>query len=191
VSYHYFFQDKDQQNLTRFKTLLLQQNYSIIGITKASGKYQLEVQKTEAHTAESVIERGKQLSILAKNNGIETFDGFELKSEENDIEADFSEEIEKTPVNQLFLLWTAVNRQSRSGKTIGPDERLTPIEGLRTITINGAYEYFEEATKGSIEPGKLADLVVLSDNPLTIDPQAIKDLVVLETIKEGKTIYKR
>ncbi|QDK81092.1 amidohydrolase [Spirosoma sp. KCTC 42546] len=96
-----------------------------------------------------------------------------------------------TPVNQLFLLWTAVNRQSRSGKTIGPDERLTPIEGLRTITINGAYEYFEEATKGSIEPGKLADLVVLSDNPLTIDPQAIKDLVVLETIKEGKTIYKR
>lgn len=96
-----------------------------------------------------------------------------------------------TPVNQLFLLWTSVNRQSRSGKVIGPNERLTPIEGLRTITINGAYEYFEEATKGSIEPGKLADLVVLSDNPLTIDPKNIKDLVVLETIKEGNTIYKR
>lgn len=96
-----------------------------------------------------------------------------------------------TPVNQLFLLWTSVNRQSRSGKVIGPDERLTPIEGLRTITINGAYEYFEEKTKGSIEPGKLADLVVLSDNPLTIAPKNIKDLVVLETIKEGNTIYKR
>lgn len=96
-----------------------------------------------------------------------------------------------TPVNQLFLLWSSVTRQSRSGKVIGPAERLTPIEGLRTITINGAYEYFEEKTKGSIEPGKLADLVVLSDNPLTVDPQKIKDLVVLETIKEGTTIYKR
>ncbi len=96
-----------------------------------------------------------------------------------------------TPVNQLFLLWSSVNRQSRLGRTIGPDERLTPIEGLRAVTINGAYEYFEEKTKGSIEPGKLADLVVLSDNPLTIDPLKIKDIVVLETIKEGSTIYKR
>lgn len=96
-----------------------------------------------------------------------------------------------TPVNQLFLLWSSVNRQSRSGKVIGPNERLTPIEGLRAITINGAYEYFEEGIKGSIEPGKLADFAVLSGDPLTIDPLTIKDLVVLETIKEGKTIYTR
>jgi predicted amidohydrolase YtcJ len=96
-----------------------------------------------------------------------------------------------TPINQLFLLWTSVERKSRSGKVIGPEERLTPIEGLRAITINGAYEYFEEKTKGSIEKGKLADFVVLSDDPTTIDPSKIKDIVVLETIKEGKTIFKR
>ncbi|MDR3714577.1 MAG: amidohydrolase [Puia sp.] len=96
-----------------------------------------------------------------------------------------------TPLSQLFLLWTSVNRVSRTGQVIGPDERLTPIEGLRAITINGAYEYFEEKTKGSLEKGKLADLVILSDDPTTIDPLKIKDIHVLETIKEGKTIYRK
>jgi len=96
-----------------------------------------------------------------------------------------------TPVNQLFLLWTAVNRETRSGQIIGEEERLTPIEGLRTITINGAYQYREEQIKGSIEPGKLADLVILSKDISTIDPKTIKDVEVLETIKEGKSIYKK
>ncbi|GAB2788759.1 amidohydrolase [Rhabdobacter roseus] len=96
-----------------------------------------------------------------------------------------------TPINQLFLLWTSVERKSRSGKVIGPEERLTPLEGLRAITINGAYQYFEEASKGSIEPGKLADLVILSDDPTTVVPAQIKDIQVLETIKEGKTIFKK
>jgi predicted amidohydrolase YtcJ len=91
----------------------------------------------------------------------------------------------------LFLLWTSVERKSRSGQVIGPDERLTPIEGLRAITINGAYEYFEENSKGSIETGKLADLVVLSDDLTKIDPSKIKDITVLETIKEGKTVFKK
>jgi len=96
-----------------------------------------------------------------------------------------------TPVNQLFLLWSAVNRVSRSGSIIGPDERVSPAEALRAITINGAYQYAEEKSKGSIEEGKLADLVVLSADPLTAAPDKIKDITVLETIKEGKTIYKR
>lgn len=96
-----------------------------------------------------------------------------------------------TPVNQLFLLWTSVARESRSGKIIGPNERLTPIEGLRAITINGAYEYEEEKIKGSIEPGKLADFAILSDDITTIPTTKIKDVTVLETIKEGKSIYKK
>ncbi|MCD0489124.1 amidohydrolase [Pedobacter sp. MC2016-14] len=96
-----------------------------------------------------------------------------------------------TPINQIFLLWTSVVRESRSGKTIGADERLTPLEGLRAITINGAYEYQEEQSKGSIEKGKLADFAILSGDLTTVDPSKIKDLVVLETIKEGKTIYKK
>ncbi len=94
-----------------------------------------------------------------------------------------------TPINQIFLMWTAVNRLSRSGVVVGPDERVKPIDALRAVTINGAYEYFEEATKGSIEKGKLADFAILSANPLTVNPATIKDITVLETIKEGKTIF--
>src|SRR5690606_25334301 len=96
-----------------------------------------------------------------------------------------------TPVNQLFLLWTSVARESRSGKIIGPDERLSVIEGLKAITINGAYQYYEEDIKGSIEKGKLADFAILSDDITTININDIKDVTVLETIKEGKSIYKK
>ncbi len=74
---------------------------------------------------------------------------------------------------------------------IGPDERVTPLEALAAITIHAAYQYREEATKGTIEPGKLADLVILDRNPLSVDPDAIKDIRVIETIKEGRTIYRR
>ncbi len=94
-----------------------------------------------------------------------------------------------TPVNQLFLLWTAINRETRSGQIIGADERLTVLEALRTVTINGAYQYHEEAIKGSIEPGKLADLVILSHDITQIDPSTLRHVEVLETIKQGKTIY--
>ena len=93
------------------------------------------------------------------------------------------------PIDQLFVLWTAVNRLSREGQVIGPDERVSPMEGLKALTVHPAYWYREEASKGTLEPGKLADLVILDKNPLTVDPMTIKDLKVLETIKEGKTIY--
>jgi predicted amidohydrolase YtcJ len=95
-----------------------------------------------------------------------------------------------SPLDQMFVVWTAVNRVSRGGEVIGPDQRVTPMEGLKAITINAAYQYFEEKSKGSLEPGKLADLVILDKNPLKVDPMSIKDIKVLETIKEGKTIYK-
>jgi hypothetical protein len=94
------------------------------------------------------------------------------------------------PLDQMFVIWTAVNRISRSGVVIGPDQRVTPMEALKAITINAAIQYDEEKSKGSIEPGKLADLVILSGNPLTVSPDAIKDIKVIETIKEGKSIYK-
>ncbi len=92
--------------------------------------------------------------------------------------------------NLMFLMWTAVNRVSRSGRVIGPNERLTPIEALKSITLWGAYQHFEEKTKGSLEVGKLADLVILDRNPLKGDPMTIKDIDVVETIKEGKTVYR-
>lgn len=93
------------------------------------------------------------------------------------------------PLDQMFVMWSAVNRISRGGVVIGPDQRITPLEALKAITINAAYQYSEEASKGSLEPGKLADLVILDRNPLKVDSMAIKDIKVVETVKEGKTIY--
>ncbi|MFM8802336.1 MAG: amidohydrolase [Planctomycetia bacterium] len=89
------------------------------------------------------------------------------------------------PLDQIFTMHTAVNRVSRSGRTIGADERITPLEALEAITLDGARLYGEEAKKGSIETGKLADLVVLSANPLTVPPATIQTIRVEETIKEG------
>jgi predicted amidohydrolase YtcJ len=95
------------------------------------------------------------------------------------------------PLDQMFMLWSAVNRVSRAGAEIGTDQRVTPLEGLKAMTINVAYQYGEKSSKGSLEPGKLADLVILDKNPLTVDPMTIKEIKVVETIKEGKSIYRR
>jgi predicted amidohydrolase YtcJ len=93
--------------------------------------------------------------------------------------------------NLMMILWTTVNRVSRTGAIIGANERLSPYEALQSITSWGAYQHFEEKNKGSLAVGKLGDMVVLSENPLKIDPMKIKDIVVLETIKEGKSVYKK
>jgi predicted amidohydrolase YtcJ len=95
------------------------------------------------------------------------------------------------PIDQMMVVWTAVNRMSRNGEVIGADERVSPYQALQAITSNAAYQYFEEDKKGTIEKGKMADLVILSENPLKVDPMKIKDIQVLETIKEGQSIYKR
>jgi predicted amidohydrolase YtcJ len=92
-------------------------------------------------------------------------------------------------IEMLQVAWAAVNRVTTSGKELGPEERITTFEALRAITADAAWQNFEEDRKGTLEAGKLADLVVLSENPLTIDPVKIKDIQVLETIKEGNTIY--
>ena len=93
--------------------------------------------------------------------------------------------------NLMQVVWATVNRTSRSGTVIGPDERVTPYEAMKMITLWGAEQFGEQANKGSIKEGKLADLVVLSDNPITMDPAKINQVQVLETIKEGKTVWTR
>jgi len=93
------------------------------------------------------------------------------------------------PANPLWGMWCAVNRKTRGGVDIGPGEKLTPMEALRAYTINGAYASFEENIKGSIEPGKLADMVVLSHNPLEIDPWEIRNIKVERTIIGGETVF--
>ncbi len=94
------------------------------------------------------------------------------------------------PMNPLLLAWTAANRLSTSGKTIGENERISPLQALKATTIDAAWQIFKESTIGSVEVGKHADLVILSDDPLK-DPTIIKDLEVLETIVGGKTIYSK
>lgn len=94
------------------------------------------------------------------------------------------------PPNCLDLMWTAVNRVTRSGVVVGEDQRLTPLQALKAMTLDAAYQYFEEKRKGSIEVGKLADLVILEKNPLKVPAMSIRDIRVLETIKEGRTIFK-
>ena len=74
-------------------------------------------------------------------------------------------------------------------KPLGLEQRITPYQALRHVTINAAVQYFEEDRKGTLQAGKLADMVVLDADPLTIDPVQIKDIRVLETLKEGVTIY--
>jgi len=90
----------------------------------------------------------------------------------------------------LALVDAGTNRQSASGQVIGPDERISPYDGLRAVTAMAAYQLKEEKTKGTLEAGKLADLVILEKNPLKVDPVTIKDIAVVETIKEGKTVYR-
>lgn len=93
--------------------------------------------------------------------------------------------------NLMQVVWATVNRTSRSGAVVGPDERVTPDEAMKMVTLWGAEQFGEQAAKGSLAPGKLADMVILSDNPLTIASMNINKIVVLETIKEGKTVYRR
>jgi predicted amidohydrolase YtcJ len=93
--------------------------------------------------------------------------------------------------NLMRVVWTAVNRVSRSGEIIGEKERLTPYEALKCITEWSAYQHYEENSKGTLEKGKLADLVILDANPLKVNVNDIKDITVVTTIKEGTTVYQK
>ena len=91
----------------------------------------------------------------------------------------------------LTLVECGVNRRTPSGRVIGPDQRIPPYAALRAVTATAAWQIKEEQTKGTLEPGKLADLVILSGNPLAVPAEAIGEIAVLETIKEGKTVFSR
>ena len=93
------------------------------------------------------------------------------------------------PLDQMFMLYSAVNRISRAGVVVGSDQKITPYEGLLTMTRFTAEQYGELNSKGTLEKGKRADLVILDNNPLTVDPLDIKDIEVIETIKDGVTIF--
>jgi predicted amidohydrolase YtcJ len=93
------------------------------------------------------------------------------------------------PVNPLAGIFGAVTRQAASGQFLLPGEAVTPEQALAMYTVNAAYASFEENIKGSITPGKLADMVILSDNPLTVPPERIKDIKVEMTIIGGEIAW--
>jgi len=92
--------------------------------------------------------------------------------------------------DSMRVLSATVTRRSRTGDIIGPSHRVPVATALKAMTIWAAHQHFEEASKGSIEVGKLADFVVLSDNPMSVDPETLAALKVVETIKEGASIYR-
>lgn len=102
----------------------------------------------------------------------------------------FHQDTPVTKPSALFSVWCAVNRVSRLGNIIGASQKIEVFDALKAVTINAAYEYFEEDTKGSIEAGKIADLVILDKCPLDVATIDIKDIKVIETIKAGKTIFR-
>ena len=94
-----------------------------------------------------------------------------------------------TPISPLHSMHCAVNRITRDGELLGPDERISPHDALKAYTTDAAYCSFEEDIKGSLSSGKVADFVVLSDNPLTVEKERIKDIQVLRTYLGGRLVY--
>lgn len=93
--------------------------------------------------------------------------------------------------DSMRVLSATVTRRTRSGDILGPDQRVDVMTALKAMTIWPAYQHFEESKKGSIERGKLADFVILSMDPTVVDPETLHQVKVSQTIKNGKTIYRR
>lgn len=94
------------------------------------------------------------------------------------------------PPDIIRLLWASVNRRTRSGDILGPQQRIDIATALRAITAHAAYQTFEEAEKGTLEVGKLADLVILSANPLETAPEDLLELEVVETFSRGRSVFR-
>lgn len=95
-----------------------------------------------------------------------------------------------TPMLPLQAVWSQVHRKSTSGAVLGPEQRIGVIDALRAVTIDAAWQIFQEDNRGSLEAGKLADLVVLSGNPVD-DPEGMRELLVERTVIGGVTVYRR
>ena len=91
----------------------------------------------------------------------------------------------------LETLWCACCRRTRGGMVLGREEQIPVLDALKAITVNAAYQYFEEKDKGTLAPGKRADFVILSQNPLEIPAENLRSIQVLQTWKDGQCIYTR
>jgi len=94
------------------------------------------------------------------------------------------------PPDMIRLLWSTTNRKTRSGKVLGQEQKISTYSAIEAITINAAFQHFEDDIKGSIEVGKLADLVILSEDPLSIPVNELLELKIMATYSHGKEIFK-
>lgn len=85
----------------------------------------------------------------------------------------------------------AVTRKTKSGKTLGADERIDVLSALRAVTRNAAWQYFKESQTGALRPGMRENLIILSADPLQIPPDKLTDVRVEETIADGITLFRR
>ena len=93
------------------------------------------------------------------------------------------------PPDMIRLLWATTNRLTRSDQVLGQEQRISILDAIKAVTINAAYQYFEEDTKGTIDVGKQADFVILSKNPLTMPTTELLGIKVERTIARGKTVF--
>ena len=93
------------------------------------------------------------------------------------------------PPDMIRLLWSTTNRKTRSGKVLGEEQKISTYAALEAMTINAAYQHFEDDIKGTIEVGKQADLVVLSEDPLSIHPEKLLNVKVVATYSKGTEIF--
>jgi len=94
------------------------------------------------------------------------------------------------PPDMIRLLWSTTNRKTRSGKVLGEEQKISTYSALEAMTINAAFQHFEDDIKGSIEVGKLADLVILSKDPLSMPVDELLELEIMATYSHGKEIFK-
>ena len=110
---------------------------------------------------------------------------------EKDIKFSIHSDAPVTFPNAMRILDSAVNRVTRTGDILGETHRLRPMDALKAMTIWPAYQHFEENSKGSLEVGKLADMVILDRDPLTIERENLVEIQILATIKEGVTVFEK
>lgn len=132
----------------------------------------------DVHIENFGLERAKQISLAAsaKKAGLP----FTFHQDSPVIQPDMMETV-----------WCAVNRITKKGVLLGEEQKIPVWDALKAVTQQAAYQYFEEEEKGSIRPGKQANFAVLDRNPLAVEPMDLRNIRVLETIRQDETIFRR
>ncbi len=134
---------------------------------------------------------GKLFKKLLGNNRLELLDRCKTAID-NNLKISLHSDYSVSPINPLMSMHIAVNRSMfNSDNELNKDECISPLEALKAVTINAAWQCQTEDIVGSISIGKLADFVLLDQNPLTIDKTKIKDIKVLQTWVGGKKVYSK